>query len=69
MDEHQQLYDSIEGIERVFNEYFSNLFNSAGPSRMDIVECVSGIQPRVSVEMNENPLKPFTRPEVEAALQ
>lgn len=51
-----------------FQNYFSKLFSSAGPSSQEIEQCVSKIQLRVSEEMNAALTKPFTCPEVEAAL-
>ena len=53
-------------IKDIVVEYFQSLFSSSHPSlQSDIFEAV---MPSVSLEMNEQLLKPFTREEVEVAL-
>ena len=53
-------------IKDIAVEYFQSLFSSSHPSvQSDIFEAV---MPSVSLEMNEQILKPFTREEVEVAL-
>ena len=53
-------------IKDIAVEYFQSLFSSSHPSvQSDIFEAV---MPSVSLEMNEQLLKPFTREEVEVAL-
>lgn len=69
VDDQQLLHTSVAGIEEAFNCYFSTIFSSIAPTQAEIEKCVPGIQPRVTEEMNSNLQQPFTRLEIERALQ
>ena len=54
-------------IEKVFMEYYSELFSSANP--IDFDEILKAIQPKVSRHMNEQLIKEFQPSEVFQALK
>ncbi|XP_042979926.1 uncharacterized protein LOC122310106 [Carya illinoinensis] len=68
-DEGNRKREGYKEVEETFQGYFQNLFLSSEPSCTDIEECLRGLGKRVSSEMNDYLLKPFSRMEVEKALK
>lgn len=68
-DDQNTLQENPENIEGVFYSYFSNRFSPAAPNRGDIEQCIKGIQPRVTHEMNSKLMALFTKKEVETTLR
>lgn len=61
------LKEEEKDIERVFVDYYSDLFNSSIPSNLE--DIVSIIQPKVSKAMNASLIKDFKAEEVHRALK
>ena len=59
--------ESTLGIAEVVVSYFEKLYTTSHPSR--IQEVIDTMEPKVSVEMNQNLIRQFTKEEVEAALK
>ena len=59
--------ESTLGVAEVAMSYFEKLYTTSHPSR--IQEVIDTMEPKVSVEMNQNLIRQFTKEEVEAALK
>ena len=59
--------ESTLGVAEFTVSYFEKLYTTSHPSR--IQEVINTMEPKVSVEMNQNLIKQFTKEEVEAALK
>ena len=59
--------ESTLGVAEVAMSYFEKLYTTSHPSR--IQEVINTMEPKVSVEMNQNLIRQFTKEEVEAALK
>ena len=59
--------ESTLGVAEFTVSYFEKLYTTSHPSR--IQEVINTMEPKVSVEMNQNLIKQFTMEEVEAALK
>lgn len=68
MDKHDKWTEEAEDIERMFCDYFTNLFTSIRPSQDQIEAVLQGMPSKVTEEMNEELDQPFTEDEVSAAL-
>ncbi|KAL0456854.1 UNVERIFIED_CONTAM: hypothetical protein Slati_1024600 [Sesamum latifolium] len=60
--------NSADEVQKIITDYFQVLFNSSKPSNEDIEAAIEGLPVRVSTEMNEQLLLPFTADEVKSAL-
>lgn len=60
--------DDTEKIEREFHEYFTSLFETSSPSKMQIEAALTHLEPKVNAEMNEQLDMSFTEEEVSMAL-
>ncbi|XP_059439185.1 uncharacterized protein LOC132171798 [Corylus avellana] len=58
--------ESQEDIGKAFVEYFTTLFSTGQPRRME--ECLEFMERRISDEMNERLLRPFMEEDVETAI-
>jgi hypothetical protein len=65
-DEEGHLYMEPTDIEAAFVRYYTKLFTSVRPRNVD--KCISAVDSRVSVEMNEKLTATFTTEEVKLAL-
>jgi hypothetical protein len=65
-DEQGRVWRKKMDICKVFLDYFSRIFSSQGPSRVE--ECISKVLPRVNDTMNSRLLSTFTEEEVRNAL-
>ncbi|KAK4383756.1 hypothetical protein Sango_2746200 [Sesamum angolense] len=68
-DAHGTKHTNIHGIQSVIMEHFHTLFWSSNPSPHVIDETLSVLEPKVSSEMNDALLLPFTSNEVHRAFQ
>ncbi|KAL0458055.1 UNVERIFIED_CONTAM: putative mitochondrial protein [Sesamum latifolium] len=59
---------SREGIQQIISTYFHELFRSSNPSEESIAEVLRGMNARVSEDMNEALIQPFTLEEVKRAI-
>ena len=66
IDEQGVVCNSNEAVGEAFVQYFSNLF-TAGPVG-NLESCLEHLEEKVSIHMNEEFLKPFTKDEVDCAL-
>ncbi|KAL0367264.1 UNVERIFIED_CONTAM: putative mitochondrial protein [Sesamum radiatum] len=57
-----------EGIREVILDYFSNIFSSVEPYDRDLEEVLRTVQPRVTEEMNQPLIQPYSHDEVLSAL-
>jgi hypothetical protein len=60
------LWENQEGIGGAFEHYFANLFKAGGQANYD--ECLEGLEVRISEDMNESLMWPFTAEEVRTTL-
>ena len=67
MDEIGVWRESTLGVAEVAISYFEKLYTTSHSNRIQKV--VDAMDPKVSVEMNQNLIKQFTKEEVEAALK
>ena len=67
MDSNDVWQEEEAKIEKVFVEYYSELFSSANPTNFD--EILEAVQPKVSRHMNEQLIKEFQPSEVFQALK
>ncbi|XP_023912492.1 uncharacterized protein LOC112024084 [Quercus suber] len=59
--------ESTLGVVEVAVSYFEKLYTTSHPNR--ILEVIDTMEPKVSVEMNQNLIEQFTKEQVEAALK
>lgn len=59
-------YDDKTGMENIIVDYFTQVFKSQGSNEMSKV--LDAIKPRVTKEMNDELLLPFTDEEIKFAL-
>ena len=67
LDDMRVWRESTLGVAEVVVSYFEKLYTTSHPSR--IQEVIDTMEPKVSVEMNQNLIRQFTKEEVEAALK
>ncbi|KAL0449153.1 UNVERIFIED_CONTAM: LINE-1 retrotransposable element O protein [Sesamum latifolium] len=60
--------ESSEEVQQIMIDYFNGLFTSVNPSEEDIEVALRGLSVKVSAEMNEELLQPYTEDEVRTAL-
>ncbi|KAL0438766.1 UNVERIFIED_CONTAM: hypothetical protein Slati_2359600 [Sesamum latifolium] len=60
--------NSKEGIQHIISTYFQDIFWSTNPSEKVIAEALGGMTARVSDDMNEALIKPFSPEEVKHAI-
>lgn len=65
-DENGLLYNSPQGINQIFQNFFTNLFTTFNPTGK--LECLESMQPLVYEEMNRKLLTEFTITKVEEAV-
>jgi hypothetical protein len=65
-DESGREWTKKKEVSKVFIDYYKNLFTSQGPIGLE--ECLSNVESRVTDEMNESLLRPFTEDEVRFSL-
>ncbi|KAH9724450.1 reverse transcriptase domain-containing protein [Citrus sinensis] len=63
-----QWLEDEEEIEREFGEYFQDLFTTSSPNQNQINAALKGLNPKMTVEMNEALDQPFTADEIFNAL-
>ncbi|KAH9764852.1 hypothetical protein KPL70_001671 [Citrus sinensis] len=57
-----------EEVEREFCSYFANLFTTSRPDQKQVDAALEDLKPRVTDEMNEQLMQPFTKEEIVEAL-
>lgn len=67
-DQGRQL-NVVEDNKGGFYHYFQTIFSSSNPSMETVYDCISNMEPRVTIVMNEDLQKKFTREEIEEALK
>lgn len=60
--------EEAEVIERRFCEHFTNLYTTTNPSRQQREAALKEMQRRITKEMNEELVRPFTEDEIKEAL-
>ncbi|KAH9750466.1 reverse transcriptase domain-containing protein [Citrus sinensis] len=68
LNEQDEWTEEAADVEKIFCDYFANLYTSTKPSQQQIDAALQGMPKRVTEEMNEELNKPFTEDEVSAAL-
>ena len=63
-DNQGQWLNDQKDIDREFSEFFQDLFKTSNPSYVQVQEAVSGLQPKVTSEMNHQLDEPFTTDEI-----
>lgn len=58
-----------QDMERVFNNYFKELFNTTRPSQNNIAKCTKLVEKKVTPTSKEKLQQPFTSEEVHEALK
>jgi hypothetical protein len=65
-DEQGRTWTKIKDIGKVFNKFYEELFTSQGTNRVE--ECISGMDTRVTEDMNRRLLHGFSEEEIKIAL-
>lgn len=68
MDEHDKWTEEEDDVERMFCNYFTNLFSTASPSQHQMEAALCDMRVKVTKEMNEHLDRPLIEEEVSIAL-
>lgn len=66
-DLHGQWHEDINGVQTTFVQYFQHLFTTEGCSNIDLI--LPSVIPKVTAQMNEMLLAPFTRVDIDWTLK
>lgn len=68
LEDEDKWTEEAEDVERIFCDYFANLFTSTHPTQAQVEAALQGIPIKITEEMNEILDQPFSEDEISAVL-